>query len=674
MDFQYTNELINSSSPYLLQHAHNPVNWIPWDDELVRKGDLSDKLLLVSIGYAACHWCHVMEKESFENEDVAAIMNEYFICIKVDREERPDVDNFYMTAIHLMGLHGGWPLNIIALPDGRPIWGGTYFPKKNWLDNILAVADYWDKNKEQTIVFAQNLQEGIEASVLDVKTITHTSLRSEVVDSGVEKWRKIFDFENGGRIGQPKFPMPVNIDFLLYYGHIKKDQGILDFVKLTMQKMAMGGIYDQIGGGFARYATDDKWKIPHFEKMLYDNGQLMSLYSNGYRKFRLEDFKTVVYETTSFVERELMSPEGAFYSSLDADSEGEEGKYYVWSNSELKRLLGDDFDLFSKYYNINPKGLWEDGKYILLRDMSPQEFTTRHEILPEVFSEQLRKWKELLLTERNERVRPGLDDKTLLSWNAIVVKGLVDAYKAFGDNYFKNLAIKNALFLKNNMVQSGGAVYHTWKNGQSSIDGFLEDYALLIQATLGLFEITGEDKWLEFATQLLDFTIDNFYDSSIGLFYYARKEPKPAVTNHFQTEDNVVPASNSIMAHNLHMLYLIQANTEYREMEERMTMQKIPHFQEYPYAFANWGNLMLKHTEPFYEVAVCDEDSELKLKELQTLYFPNVLWTFTTRESNVPLLKNKYIEGESLIYVCENGSCKYPVTEVSKVLKQLGYV
>ena len=352
-------------------------NWQPWSTGIIEQAKKENKLVLVSIGYAACHWCHVMEHESFEDEDVAKIMNDNFICIKVDREELPDVDHYYMTAVQLMQRRGGWPLNVIALPDGKPIWGGTYFPKEMWVKNIVAIADFYNSKHEQAEEYAERLQKGIEQVSLVPEIENVIPVNSKILERGVAGWKSKFDMKNGGRIGQPKFPMPVNLEFLLYYGFIKDDEKTLEFVETTLEKMARGGIYDQLGGGFARYSVDDKWKVPHFEKMLYDNGQLLSIYSKGYQQFKNDDFKSAVYETVDFIERELMDNSGAFYSSLDADSEGEEGKFYVWKQNELEQILKDDIELFSKYYNINSKGFWEHGNYILLRDVDDEIFVQK---------------------------------------------------------------------------------------------------------------------------------------------------------------------------------------------------------------------------------------------------------------------------------------------------------
>ncbi len=668
---QHTNALIQSTSPYLLQHAHNPVNWFPWNEQTIQKAKAENKLLLVSIGYSSCHWCHVMEHESFEDETVARVMNEHFVCIKVDREERPDVDQYYMTAIHLMGEQGGWPLNMVALPDGRPVWGGTYFPKETWVNNLLSVSQFWKENPEKTLEYVQKLQQGIQQVSLPVAAEEVPPANRELISRAVTNWKQNFDFENGGRLGAPKFPMPGNLDFLLYYGGIKNDVQVLDFVKLSLGKMAKGGIYDQVGGGFARYSVDEKWKVPHFEKMLYDNGQLLSVYSKGYQLFQEEEFKTVVYETTDFLERELFDETGAFYSSLDADSEGEEGKFYVWKPAELKPLLNEDYELFSRYFNVNSKGFWEQGNYILLREGSAETFARENDLTVDALQQKVKRWKGILLQERSKRTRPGLDDKTLASWNALVIQGLADAFKAFGDERFKNLAIKNARFVSENMMQPGGKLFHSWKQGKSSVDGFLEDYALVVQGFVSLFEITGEQHWLEVAEQLTEFTFTHFYDEDSGLFFFSGKNQQAVLTNHFQNEDNVIPSANSVMANNLHKLYLVLGKPGYLSVVKTMLGHITPLFAKYPHAFANWGNLMLKLTEPNYEVVVCGEQAAQKLKEMQRGFYPNVVWAFSEGKSDVPLLKGRYVAGKTLIYICREGSCQLPVEEVEKAKKQI---
>jgi len=671
MEHPYTNELINSTSPYLLQHAHNPVNWQPWNDEVIEQAKKENKLILVSIGYAACHWCHVMEHESFEIEEVAKVMNDNFICVKVDREERPDVDHYYMTAVQLMQQRGGWPLNVIALPDGRPIWGGTYFPKENWMKSILTVADYYKQNQKQTEEYAGNLQEGIQQTSLTVEIENNIPASAELLKNGVNNWKSRFDMKEGGSAGAPKFPMPVNLEFLLYYGFMKNDAKSLEFVETTLEKMAHGGIYDQIGGGFSRYSVDEKWKVPHFEKMLYDNGQLLSIYSKGFQQFKNEEFKTVVYETVDFLERELMDKSGAFYSSLDADSEGEEGKFYVWNATELKEILKDDFELFSDYYNVNSKGFWEHNNYILLRDNSDKNFTQKHNLSLQQLQQKVAGWKNILLNERAKRIRPGLDDKTLTSWNALVIQGLVDAYKAFKDEHILSLALSNANFIKHNVLQTNGKLFHNWKLGKASVDGFLEDYAISIQAFLSLYEVTGDEDWLSLGGKMTAYTFKHFYDDKSGLFYFSEKSVNSVLTNHFQKEDNVLPSSNSVMANNLHKLYLILGRPEYLKSANKMLQYVTDSFSKYPMAYANWGTFMLKTTEAYFEVAISGVKSKELINEMQIGFQPNILWVFSQKSSEIPILKDRFFMGKTQIFVCEEGICQMPVETALKASKLL---
>ncbi|WP_319227755.1 thioredoxin domain-containing protein [Draconibacterium orientale] len=667
----HTNALINSTSPYLLQHAHNPVNWQVWSEEIIAQAKAENKLILVSIGYAACHWCHVMEHESFEDEKVAAVMNENFVCIKVDREERPDVDHYYMSAVQLMGQQGGWPLNVIALPDGRPIWGGTYFPKETWVENLKTIAAFYKGKQKEAEEFAARLQQGIHQVSLMPEVETAETFGPELLKNGVNGWKKHFDYKEGGRTGAPKFPMPVNLDFLLYYGFMNSDEEVLRFVETSLLKMARGGIYDQVGGGFARYSVDEKWKVPHFEKMLYDNGQLISVYSKAFQQFKNEEFKTVVYETIAFSERELMDESGAFYSSLDADSEGVEGKFYVWRKDELLEVFGEEYDLFADYYNVNGKGFWEHNNYILLRDISNEEFAAKHGLSFHELQIKVGKWKYALMKTRKERVRPGLDDKTLTSWNALMLKGLADAYKAFGNDDFLRLALKNADFIQNSLVKEEGQLFHSWKNGITSIDGFLEDYALLIDAFLALFEVTGDEKWLTLTDKLVEYVFAHFYDKQTHLFFFNRFDKDVVITNHFQKEDNVIPAANSVMANNLHRLYLLHGKSEYMEITKKMLQYITSHFANYPMAYANWGTLVLKLTSPYFEVAVCGINSRLQLKKLQKGFHPHVLWAFAEKESKVPLLKDRFSRTADLIYVCKNGACELPVEEVEAAAQKI---
>ena len=589
----YTNALIHETSPYLLQHAHNPVNWMPWGEAALKQAREEDKLLLISIGYSACHWCHVMEHESFEDTTVARVMNENYICIKVDREERPDVDQVYMNAVQLMTRHGGWPLNCVALPDGRPVWGGTYFPKEKWLESIQAVADFYRKDPQQMGEYAQQLTAGIRQMDLVPVNTEPADFTMDALDELYTTWSKRFDNKEGGPAKAPKFPLPNNYRFLLRYGHHKEDQKVLEHVELTLRKMAWGGIYDQVGGGFARYSTDLYWKVPHFEKMLYDNAQLVSLYSEAWQAFKEPLYKEVVYQSLEFIEREMTAPEGAFYSALDADSEGEEGKFYIWSKEELKQELGADYDLFAAYYNVNSKGLWEQGHYILLRDKSAADFAGKAGLSPEALREKVTNWQKQLLKVRAKRIRPGLDDKSLTSWNAMMVKGYVDAYQAFDEKEFLDKALTNARFILKHQWQEDGSLYHSYKKGRSTIEGYLEDYAFTIEAFLALHEATFDATWLQHARKLADYVIDHFSDQETGMFFFTSDQGQKLISKSMEVSDNVIPASNSVMAKNLFLLSHYFNEKTYKERSIQMLNNVKEQMPSYGSGYSNWALLML---------------------------------------------------------------------------------
>ncbi|WP_457618904.1 thioredoxin domain-containing protein [Lutibacter sp.] len=674
--YKYTNNLINETSPYLLQHAHNPVNWHAWNKETLELAKKENKLIIISIGYSSCHWCHVMEHESFENEEVAKVMNGNFISIKVDREERPDIDQVYMNAVQLMTGRGGWPLNCIALPDGRPIWGGTYFPKENWINALNQLADLYKNTPEKAIEYAEKLTEGVKNSELVHLKKIHTENTFSNLNLTVKKWRETMDFDLGGRKGAIKFPMPNNYEFLLRYAVQAEDNKILDYVNTTLTNMAYGGIYDQVGGGFARYSTDKKWHIPHFEKMLYDNGQLVSLYSKAFQATKNELYKNTVYHTLNFIERELTSDEGAFYSSLDADSnntknELEEGAYYVWEKEELKTLLGLDFKLFSDYYNINNYGLWENNNYVLIRNSSDIEIAKKHSISISKLQNNITIWQKLLLKERAKREKPRLDDKTLTSWNALMLKGYIDAYATFNEKHFLDVAIKNATFIYTKQLQENGSLNHNYKNGKSTINGYLEDYASVIDAYIALYEITFNEVWLNTAKQLTDYTFDHFYNTEKFMFYFTSDEDANLITRKMEIEDNVIPASNSIMAKNLFKLSHYYSNNYYLKVSKQMLENIKENAQQYGSGYSNWLQLMADYVGNYYEIAISGKNALDKIVELNQKYIPNKLVAGSTKKSGLPLMENRYNENETLIYICVDGACQLPVNNTKEALNQL---
>ena len=670
--YEYTNALIDETSPYLLQHAHNPVNWYPWNEQTLQLAKKENKLLLISIGYSACHWCHVMEHESFEDADVAKVMNDNFICIKVDREERPDIDQIYMTAVQLMNQRGGWPLNCIALPDGSPFWGGTYFRKNDWLKKIKEISNIYQNDPDRVLEFCQRLSIGINDVESIVLNKNEIEFYSSDLNKMMDKWLPQFDNQNGGSKGSPKFPMPNAYSFLLKYGHLTKKQEILDHVKITLDKMAFGGIYDQIRGGFSRYSVDNSWKVPHFEKMLYDNAQLVSLYSDAFIKFKHPLYKDIVFETLDFVEKELMSSEGAFYSALDADSEGVEGKFYVWTKNELEEIIKDDIDIISDYYNINKVGFWEHGNYILLRKKSKEVIANKYDISIEELDSKIILWKEALNLSRNKRIRPGLDDKSLTSWNGLMLSAYVDAYMSFGHEHHLNLAIKNADFIVNKQLSDSGKLWHSYKKNQSTINGFLEDYALVAQGFIKLYQATLDEKWLTYCDKIIQYSLNNFYDNNSQMFYFTSSLDPKLVARKMEVNDNVIPSSNSVMANALYDLGCLLYNEEYKRKALTIANNIKPEMGKYISAYANYASLMLKEIYPFYEVAIVGQDANKKILQINNMYSPNKLFIGSRTKSSLSLLKGKFIEGETMIYVCENRSCQLPtsiVIEAKKLLK-----
>ena len=672
---KYTNHLIHETSPYLLQHAHNPVNWYAWGDEALEKAKKENKLILISIGYSACHWCHVMEHESFEDEATAKIMNELYVCIKVDREERPDIDQVYMNAVQLITGQGGWPLNCFTLPDGRPIYGGTYFPNAQWNDVLIKLADFYKKNPGKANETAEELTHGIKAS--DVIKINTNEAKFTIEDAKAtyEPWATLFDPIEGGPNRAPKFPLPNNYLFLLHYYHATKDKSAFNQIKVTLDKMAYGGIYDQIGGGFSRYATDSLWKIPHFEKMLYDNGQLVSLYSEAYQLTKDALYKQVVYETLEFIEREMTSPEGGFYSALDADSEGEEGKFYVWGKPELETLLKDKFPLVSDYYNVNNIGFWEHGNYILLRKKTDAEIAKVHGLTLEQLQKEIASAKKIMLAARKKRIRPGLDDKQLTSWNALMLKGYVDAYTIFNEQHFLSTALNNAEFILTKLRNPGGGLNHILPSpdgeglGVRSINGYLEDYCFTIEAFIALYQATFDEKWLITARQLMDYAIAHFYDKTSGMFFFTSDIDKALIARKMELNDNVIPASNSSIAKGLFLLGNYYDNNDYKKMASKMLNNVKENMPRYGSGYSNWGLLLLQQALPFYEVAIVGADAEKKRKELSLYFIPNKIVAGSKTANALPLLQDRYVDGRTLIYVCENKVCKLPLEKVEEALK-----
>jgi uncharacterized protein YyaL (SSP411 family) len=662
------NRLANSSSPYLLQHANNPVNWYPWGAEALQKARDENKLILVSIGYSACHWCHVMEHESFEDEGVAAVMNEHFVCIKVDREERPDIDQIYMSAVQLMTGRGGWPLNCICLPDQRPIYGGTYFRKNDWTSLLFNLADFYKQKPEEAAEYAERLTAGIvqyESVAFVKEQAAYTAVDLQKI---VTNWLRYFDRDEGGMGNEPKFPMPNNWQFLMRYTHLMKDDDMKDIVSHTLKKMAYGGIYDHVGGGFARYAVDKFWHIPHFEKMLYDNAQLVSLYAEAYTWQQDPLYANVVNETIKFAERELMSAEYGFYSALDADSEGIEGKFYSFTQTEIEEILGEDAELFCIYFNATEDGNWEEEHTnVFFRydddDLLAEKLGTSTMELQST----IKRLKERMLAARSKRIRPGLDHKILASWNGLMLKGLCDAYRAFNQPEYLQLALKNTAFIKQNLINADSSITRTFK----SVDGvaFLDDYANIIDAFIALYEVTFEIDWLLQARQLTDRVIGYFYDENKGIFYYTGNNDEQLIARKSEIMDGVIPSSNSVMARNLKKLALFFGEDQYEAISEQLLKNIFPMIAKYGSSYSNWATLLLEEAFGVYEIAITGPDAQGLRREMEQHYIPNKIMLGGIQE-NLPLLQGR-VGAQTRIYICKDKTCGLPANTAEEVLKQI---
>ncbi|SDP78325.1 hypothetical protein SAMN05428975_2731 [Mucilaginibacter sp. OK268] len=667
------NRLANSSSPYLLQHANNPVNWYPWGKEALDKAKAENKLILVSIGYSACHWCHVMEHESFEDEAVAAVMNEFFVCIKVDREERPDVDQIYMSAVQLMSGRGGWPLNCICLPDQRPIYGGTYFRKNDWTSLLFNLADFYKQKPEEAEEYAVRLTEGIQ----NYESVQFVGEQPEYTKADLEvisdNWKRYFDQYEGGTGNAPKFPMPNNWLLLMRYAHLMKDDAIAAQVKLTLHKMAFGGIYDHIGGGFARYSVDGRWHVPHFEKMLYDNAQLISLYSEAYTWNPDPLYEQVVEEIITFSTRELASPELGFYSALDADSEGVEGKFYIFTKKEIEEILGEDAaELFCIYYHITDDGNWEEEhSNVLFRRESDEELAEQLGLGVDDLLSEIKASKKRVFEVRRHRIRPGLDNKILASWNGLMLKGLCTAYRAFNNPKYLELALQNAGFILNNQVSQNSRisrVYSANKTGETPV-AFLDDYANIIDGLIALYEVTFDEDWLQQAKKLTDTAIEHYYDEVNGIFFYTADDDEQLIARKSEIMDGVTPASNSAMALNLKKLGLLFDNEGYAAVSAQLLRNIMPQLAKYGTAYSNWTLLLLDEVFGIYEIAITGNETETVRREIENNYIPNKI-ILGGKKGSLPLLQDKF--GQSTqIFICKDKTCGLPANNTADALKQL---
>jgi uncharacterized protein YyaL (SSP411 family) len=656
---QYANALINETSPYLLQHAYNPVNWVPWSKDVFERAKEEDKLVLISVGYSACHWCHVMEHESFEDEKVAELMNLHFICVKVDREERPDVDQIYMTAVQLMTQKGGWPLNCFTLPDGRPVFGGTYFTKEQWIHVLRSLEHTYRSDRQRTLEYAHALAEGVQKSDLIDKPVTGIQFSSEKLHELVLRWSRNFDRMEGGGTRAPKFPLPNNLDFLLYYAERYQDQKVKDHVELTLDKMAMGGMYDQIGGGFARYSVDMLWKVPHFEKMLYDNAQLLHTYASAYKLFQKPLYKRVIYQTIGWIERELLSKDGALFSALDADSEGEEGKFYCWTEQELKKVLGKDFDLVKLFYSVDQCGYWEEQEaYILLRRITDEAWIRDEGVSREILEEKLKNINERLLSERSHRVRPGTDTKKLTSWNAMAIKGLCTCYAVFQEEEFLHHAQRILRWLESSQISEEGTVYRSSDEKGKKILGFLEDYVHLCEAYLSFYSVTYDVSFLQKADRLAEKTLELFGDPVSQMCFFTTADTE-LIARKMELNDNVIPAGNSVMGNVLFDLGHFMGKTEFIERALQMLSNLYEGMEQYGSGYSNWAILLLKKTGPFMQLVLTGNNAQDKAAVLNQHYLADVQLAVKSK-GLFPLIEGKGREGQLSYYLCADGTCSLP--------------
>jgi uncharacterized protein len=666
------NRLAKANSPYLQQHANNPVDWYEWGEDALSKARNENKPLIISIGYAACHWCHVMAHESFMDQEVAEFMNSHFVCIKVDREERPDIDQIYMEAAQYITGSGGWPLHAFTLPNGKPFHAGTYFTRIQWLELLKRIVPVYDSQfpeiEKQADSITIALQPELPAGIVN-------SARS---DPGIEQykalirdWEGLIDHQEGGFTTVPKFPLPVAWELLLQYFHLTGSDQALQWVNLTLQAISGGGIYDQAGGGFSRYSTDRYWKVPHFEKMLYDNAQLISLISHAYQVTRQARYAEIIEQSIGFIQREMMNGEGACYSSLDADSEGEEGKFYTFTQQQIREILDPSvFQIVAGFYQITADGNWEKGRNILFPQTTVDAFAVSQHLDPLAIRKILSQANEKIMNLRNQRIRPTRDEKIITSWNALMIKAFLDAYHALGHPAYLDASLNLARFLEKKMFDTSGILHRSYKDGNASIVGFLDDYSYFAEALIGLYESTFNLHWLELSKELTLFAMDHFSDRNSPLFFYSSDLSEPLIARKHEVSDHVMPSSNSVMVNVLNRLGLMYDDPVYiRRANEILDHVLSLKTSPGPY-FANYIRALGWKAFIPNEIALVGVQAAEKNSILQRNFLPTSVIVGGSTE-NLPLLQKRLVKDATLIYVCRNKSCQLPVEEVETALKLL---
>ena len=682
MSSTYTNALAGQTSAYLLQHAHNPVEWYPWGPEALQKARDENKLLIISIGYAACHWCHVMERESFEDKEVAAYMNEHFVCIKVDREERPDIDDIYMSACQLSGSGScGWPLNAIAQPDARPIWAGTYFPKRSWLNVLGQFVQMRSSEPEKLEAYARQITQELQASEALVASDPGSAIEREALEAIWTKLEAMFDPRFGGFGGAPKFPLPSGLALALRPAGLKASPGLKTHVERSLMAMAWGGIYDAVGGGFARYSVDSAWKVPHFEKMLYDNGQLLSLYSKAYRLFRRPLYADVIRQSIAFLEREMLDAEGGFYSSLDADSEGVEGKFYTWPYHELREKLSPDaLSLLKQHFDVSEAGNWEEQNILYRREcIGRLAALAQDPAIPSPLDEDFvdpislsQAWLELrdqLLDIRSSRHRPGLDDKVLLSWNALCISGLTEAYLALGEDKYLKMAQQSGQFIVRTFSAEGASMLRSHAKGKTHIQALLEDYAYWMQACTDLYQADFDRFWLDRALETYEYVVREFAHPSSALLFSTQADQTDLVARRVDNIDSVQPSANGVFAKAAYTLGRILDRSDLIRQAEAMLLDMMPLLRKtrQPIYHASWFELLDLLSAPGVEYAILGSEAKTRRLELARRYEPAAIYVGSIEASSLPLLENRWAEGKTRIFRCENKVCSLPAETVEEL-------
>jgi uncharacterized protein len=684
MSSTFSNRLAKESSPYLLQHAHNPVDWYPWGEEALQRAVSENKPLLVSIGYSACHWCHVMERESFEDPETALFMNANFVNIKIDREERPDLDHIYMDAVQAMTGSGGWPLNVFLTPHGKPFYGGTYFPPRrafnrpSWKEILTGIAESFLAKRKEIEAQSDNLTEHLmQSNAFGLRKPVSSGEEAIFFDKKnlkdiFEKIMESADQEEGGFGKAPKFPQTFTIQFLLHYYYFTKNEIALKQACLSLDKMIGGGIYDQIGGGFSRYSTDNEWLVPHFEKMLYDNALLISVICEAYQLTVHEKYLKVIIQSMDFIGRELTSADGGFYSALDADSEGEEGKYYVWDKSEIENILGEDAALFCSYYSVTGQGNWEN-KNILHTRICEEEFAARENLDPAESQKKLGASRKKLLERRRLRIAPQLDDKILLGWNALMITACCKAYAATGMESYKDLAVKNMDFLWSKFRGSGlFHFHHSFKNGSARFPAFLDDYAYLAAALIQLQEITGNSDYLKKAKDITEWTLENFKEEDSGYFFFTHRDQKDVIMRKKELVDGAIPSGNAVMSFNLLYLSIIFDQPRWKEMALSNCHLLGYSIVNYPTSFGVWATLFQALAYSIFEVVITGTEIEQVSRDFLSNFIPyRVFQSTSVPNDQFPLLKEKPVSSVPNIFLCKEYSCQQPVTEVNELMRLL---